>query len=215
MAVSQSTTRYTKREIHKESKIAEGQFIHDLDQGFKQGDTWEVADRLFTVENALDDDGHFVLKKGFDEDDRVKIMAYLTFFETLYLLIEQHVISMAEVDQLFRRRFFKAVMNKDIQDLELVRHYYGYTNIYLLDAQWRMYLQRTSKHGLDQLATIRKHGVALDEAHDAFWARPENRADWREFESKCGEELCDTYEKVIALGGGEMPRKLRKVSSTC
>lgn len=196
-------------QIYKESKIAEGQFIHELDNSFKSDDIWEIANRLFTVEDALDDEGHFVVKKPLEDGDQAKIMAYLTFFETLYLLIEQNVISMAEVDQLFRRRFFKATMNREIQELELVKHYYGYTNIYLLDAQWRRYLEKLSRRGTNQLATIVKHGVSLEDAHNAFWSRPENLEYWADFEKKCDEELCNTYEKVVRLGGGRLPRKRR------
>lgn len=197
-------------QIYKDSKIAEGQFIHDLDNSFKSGDTWEVANRLFTVKDTLDDEGHFVVQEPFQDGEQAQIMAYLTFFETLYLLIEQNVISMAEVDQLFRRRFFKATMNREIQELELVRHYYGYTNIYLLDAQWRRYLEKLSRHGKDQLATIAKHGTSLQEAHDAFWSQPENATYWADFKEKCGEQLCGTYEEVVELGGGRLPRRARK-----
>lgn len=194
-------------QIYKESKIAEGQFIHDLDTSFKCGEIWGVAQRLFTVEDYLDEDGHFIVKEPLRNDEQVDIMAYLTFFETLYLLMEQNVISMADVDQLFRRRFFKATMNREIQELELVKHYYGYTNIYLLDAKWRRYLEKLSRHGTDHLATIAKHGVSLEEAHSEYWSRPENIEYWNEFKEKCGEELCDTYEKVVRLGGGRLPRK--------
>ncbi len=189
-------------QIHKESKIAEGEFIHNLDQSFKQGDTWEVATRLFSVEDELVE-GRCATKEGFCEQDRAKIMAYLTFFETLYLLVEERVIKMSEVDQLFRRRFFKATMNKDIQNLELVKHYYGYTNIYLLDLMWRQYLSKKTKgrRSADQLATISKHGITLKQAHDEFWSQDENRAHWDMNEGASGDKLCGTYIEVVELGG--------------
>lgn len=196
-------------QIYKESKTAEGEFLHNLDESFKHEEIWCIAERLFDVEDELDENGRFVLKRPFQESERVKMMAYLTFFETLYLLIEQHVVTMDEIDQLFRRRFFKAVMNEDIQRHELVRNYYGYVNIYLLDLKWREYLVKHSKEGSDQIATITKHGKALCSAHRDFWRDPENSRLVRSFEER-GESLCETYEKVIELGGVALSHRQRR-----
>ncbi len=193
-------------QIYKESKTAEGEFLRNLDESFKHEEIWCIAERLFDVQDGLDENGRFVLKRPFQESERVKMMAYLTFFETLYLLVEQHVVTMDEVDQLFRRRFFKAVMNEDIQRHELVRNYYGYVNIYLLDLKWREYLVKHSKKGSDQLATITKHGKALSSAHHDFWQDPENSRLAGSFEER-GELLCKTYEDVIRMGGITLTRK--------
>lgn len=178
-------------QIYKESKIAEGEFLHNLDESFKHEEIWCIAKRLFDVKDELDERGRFVLKHPLQEDERIQMMAYLTFFETLYLLMEQKVVTMDEIDQLFRRRFFKAVMNEDIQRYELVRNYYGYVNIYLLDYKWREHLRKKSK-STDGLETIKKHGRLLSNAHNDFWK---------------GQKDGISYAGVLEMGGRKLNRR--------
>lgn len=171
-------------QIHKESSISEGDFIRKLNSDFEKGDTLELSKKLFNVKEHLSDDKKFVLNDPITKDDRPRMMAYLTFFETIYLLLEQNVISMWEIDHLFRRRFFKCVMNSDIQKIELVRYYYGYVNVYLLYRKWMKYLSEEEK----ELLLV--HGTPLDVAHDKYWK--EHSQDW-----ELNEPLLDTFEKVV------------------
>ena len=75
--------------------------------------------------------------------DKPAIVAYLTFFEIVYRLINSDVIHMDVVDDLFRSRFFRAAHHVDVQDLELLPDADGYRNIYELEQLWLSYLHRS------------------------------------------------------------------------
>jgi len=88
-----------------------------------------------------------------EEADRAAVVEYLTFFETLYILMNRDVVNISMIDDLFAYRFFSAVNNKDIQDMELVKDAIYYKNIYRLDNLWH-------KHRFEQ-GTVKDEESAL------------------------------------------------------
>lgn len=107
--------------------IAEGEFITTLNEGFSSNcDLKAVYGKLI--------DGADIGKS-----DRTAIVEYLTFFETIYLLLERDVIDIRLIDDLFRYRFFLAVNNEQVQDLELLPDARFYRNIYTLHDMWIRY----------------------------------------------------------------------------
>lgn len=65
---------------------------------------------------------------------------YLTFFETIYLMVKTNTIDMVLIDELFRYRFFIMVNNYSIQNEELLPYGYSYSNIVELYNLWIDYL---------------------------------------------------------------------------
>lgn len=80
-----------------------------------------------------------------EEEDRSSIMIYLTFFETLFRLMERDVIDIRLLDDLFRYRFFIVVNNKDVQAMELLPDAPYYRNIYTMDFLWIEYIRKKHK----------------------------------------------------------------------
>ena len=70
---------------------------------------------------------------------RVHISNYLTFFESIYLLIEQKTIDISKLDNLFGYRFFLAVHNEMVQKKKLVGQPGNFKNIYKLEKLWMEY----------------------------------------------------------------------------
>lgn len=71
---------------------------------------------------------------------------YLTFFETIYLLTQNNVISFDMIDDLFSYRFFLAVHHKFVQQTKLQAQPQNFKNIFILEKQWFEYRKRRGKN---------------------------------------------------------------------
>ena len=108
-------------EMKRSKDMAEGQFISSLNQDFLGNeDIKRLYEKLVAGSEIL-------------EEDRVKIVEYMTFFETVFLLLDRGVLALDLTDDLFYYRFQVAVNNKDIQSMELLPDAQYYVNIYTLD----------------------------------------------------------------------------------
>ena len=96
------------------------------------------------------------------EEDRVNVVEYLTFFETVYILYKRGLADLGVLDDLFSYRFFIAVNNPDIQRMELISDAPYHKNIYTLDHIWSSYR--------------RKHGKAVDEERALSNCNPDYRS---------------------------------------
>lgn len=67
-----------------------------------------------------------------------EVSQYLTFFETLYVLVKEHSVSIDEFDDLFGYRFFLAVNDDDIWNIKLSNHN-NFKNIYEFEYRWFNY----------------------------------------------------------------------------
>ena len=120
-------------EMKRSKDMAEGEFITSLNQSFLSGDDVKGLYRKLINNEEI------------TEDDKLSIVEYLTFFETIFLLINRDVISIKLVNDLFYYRFNIAIKNKYIQQLELIPDAKYYTNIYTLDYIWRKYRKKKFK----------------------------------------------------------------------
>lgn len=130
-------------EMKRSKDMAEGQFISSLNQDFLGNeDIKRLYEKLVAGSEIL-------------EEDRVKIVEYMTFFETVFLLLDRGVLALDLTDDLFYYRFQVAVNNKDIQSMELLPDAQYYVNIYTLDNM--LYKYRTRKHKeLPKSGTLRQ-----------------------------------------------------------
>lgn len=116
-------------QLRDTKKIEEAQFILNLNQSFV---TNELYSRVYTE-----------LEKGEAAQlTPVEISNYLTFFESIYLLLQQDVISMSVLDDLFQYRFFLAVHNPEVQRIKLIDRPQNFRNIYCLENDWIAYRQK-------------------------------------------------------------------------
>lgn len=118
----------------KESKdVAVGEFITNLNNSFQDNDD------IKSIYKKL------IKNERITEEDQCAVVEYLTFFETIYLLLDRNVLNMKFIDDLFSYRFFAAINNKDIQDMEIIKDADSYMNIYTLDYLWRNYRKKIGK----------------------------------------------------------------------
>lgn len=78
-------------------------------------------------------------------EKRESIINYLTFFESIYIMMQEGCLNIQLLDELFGRRFFMVVNNKTVQDMELAVNSEYYTNIYKLYDIWKAYRIKQEK----------------------------------------------------------------------
>lgn len=115
-------------EVRLTKRIAQAEFIRDLQTGFSSDENIGALWRKL------------LLKEPIPVEDRALISSYLTFFETLGLLLDRGAIELKLVDDLFRNRFFTAVGNPDILRQTLISQAGAFANIHRLIADWHEHL---------------------------------------------------------------------------
>ncbi len=109
-------------------KIQEAEFILNLNQSFV--DNEQYASVYTKLENRTGTEA---------PPTYIEISNYLTFFETVYLLLKEEVITINVLDDLFGYRFFLAVHNEQVQNMKLVTSPKNFRNIYWLEKAWMSY----------------------------------------------------------------------------
>lgn len=116
-------------QLRDSRKAQEGEFIMNLNMSFVQNENYSRAYTEF--------------EKGDEAKiSRVEISNYLTFFEAIYLLLIDGVISIKILDDLFAYRFFLAVHNTMVQKIKLVDNPGNFRNIYRLEKKWIDYRRK-------------------------------------------------------------------------
>lgn len=116
-------------EVRLTKRIAQAEFIRDLNDGFTSNAN---IDELWRK---------LLLGEPITPADRHRVSTYLTFFETMQLLIMRDVIDFRLIDDLFRNRFFTAVGDPGIQSTALIRDGSSFANIHLLIRNWHHHLR--------------------------------------------------------------------------
>lgn len=115
-------------EVRLTKRLAEAEFIRDLQTGFASdaniGELWRKL----------------LLKEEVTAGDRTLVSSYLTFFETLYLLLRKQALDLALTDDLFRNRFFTAVGDRGVLKTALVKEAGSFANIHELIGLWHDHL---------------------------------------------------------------------------
>ena len=69
-------------------------------------------------------------EESFSEEDDILILNYLTFFESMYIMVINNVLSMEMLDELFGRRFFVVVNSIKIQEKDLKKNHLYFAPVY-------------------------------------------------------------------------------------
>ena len=122
-------------QLNRENDVTLGSFILELNAGFNDnGRIQEVYTKLKLYEGTKSD--QYLIK----EDDRAKLDEYLVFFETISVLNKRGVVSMDILDEMFGYRFFIAMNNSYVQEVEIfptgLDNYEALIELY---KEWRKY----------------------------------------------------------------------------
>lgn len=115
-------------EVRLTKRLAQAEFIRDLQTSFSSDanicELWRKV----------------LLDEEITGADRAMVSSYLTFFETLHLLVDKGTLDLGLTEDLFRNRFFKAVGNQGVLETALVKEAGSFANIHNLIATWHDYL---------------------------------------------------------------------------
>lgn len=124
-------------QLKRERDLMEAQFLMDYNNTF-------ITNEAFTsVQKLLED-----YKKGLVgrqeilNFDRQTLINYLVYLEALAALINKNVLSFSIIDNLFSYRFFIALNNPVVQELELIEDAEFYRGCYILHNNWTKYKKK-------------------------------------------------------------------------
>ena len=133
------------RQLDDSKEIARADFLVELNNAFVNN---EGNLQLYT---ALQDcyDGKCEHKDRCAHDcvidlPKVVVSNYLTFFETVYLLICNGVVTFEMIDDLFAYRFFLAVHSDFVQQEKLAAQPENFKNIFCLEHKWLTYRSKVA-----------------------------------------------------------------------
>ena len=138
-------------QLGAEKKVTCSQMLSDLNFRFIEN---ERLMKLYSeLEHAYKDPTYHLV---IDNNDPNKVhdndlMGYLTFYETLNEYVDNGVLEIGQMNDLFGDRFFKLIHNIDIQEKELYSEPSSYVNIFELYGKWINYRTALEKKGLGRL----------------------------------------------------------------
>lgn len=119
-------------ELNESQNLSGGTFVTELSESFVDNEA------IMSLYKKLE------LNQPIADEDTVDIVAYLTYYETMYVLLKKNAVDLPLLDDLFAYRFMLALNNPHIRRISLVRYGYAYVNIYKLEKKWCSYKKVTS-----------------------------------------------------------------------
>lgn len=135
------------KQLSDSKEIARADFITELNCSFVENSSYTSLYNY--LQNCLDgvcdctdctEEGHCTLQV-----EKGDISNYLTFFETMYLLIKQGAVSFEMMDDLFAYRFFLAIHSQLVQEKKLCVQPENFKNIYRLENEWLKFRRKRGK----------------------------------------------------------------------
>ena len=168
-------------------RLQEASFLIDLNKTFVENETYtKMYEHL---ENN---------RKGIKNEEKLKsyeVSQYLTFFETLYILVRDHATDIDDFDDLFAYRFFLAINDDEVWDLKL-KHENNFKNIYELERRWFNY---RAAHGIQILG--KKYNIndpTILEAKKIAYNIRYNDLTIKKANSKTVDEILNFQEEIFS-----------------
>lgn len=121
-------------QLKGERDIKEAEFLMNYHSNFVSNDTFT------TIQQKLED--YYKERCGSEviyEIDRQDLINYLVYLKGLAALLNKGVLHISTIDDLFSYRFFIAVNNPIVQELELIPDAQYYKGCYVLHRRWTRY----------------------------------------------------------------------------
>lgn len=146
------------QQLRDSKEIARATFITEINRAFVENEHYiklydafqDCRDKKckFCTDGSCRRTASSICKLPFPKSD---VSNYLTFFETIYLLTKNNVISFEILDDLFAYRFFLAVHHKFVQQTKLKIQPQNFKNIFVLEKIWLKYREKQGKYWVDSV----------------------------------------------------------------
>ena len=145
-------------QIRKSKLIGQSSFTVEISKYFY--DVPGMNSFVHKLGRAADvDNTEYEVKK----EERPILIKYLNYLKTMATLVNEHVLSIETLNNVFAYEFFIVVNNKSVQELELQPYSEFYSEIYDLYEDWTKYRKKhnlpelSDEHPLDKLPEYRKY----------------------------------------------------------
>lgn len=132
-------------QLSSENDVTLGSFILELNAGFTGNERIQTVYTKLKLYEGTKNEAYII-----QEEDRANLDEYLVFFETVSVLNKKGVISLNTLDEMFGYRFFIAMNNAFVQDVEIfptgLDNYEALIELY---KEWYKYRQK--KGGLKSM----------------------------------------------------------------
>lgn len=127
----------------KSTDTARAEFVLNLQQDFTDSEKFSELFEMCWLNYNEEVDNEQLLE--YLNRNKENLLNYLTFFESVYLMKKQGVITIELLDELFGRRFFIVVNNLTVQEFDLAKNSNYYSNIFYLYKDWSEYRIKSLK----------------------------------------------------------------------
>lgn len=141
-------------ELKESRDLSEGSFVSGLSDSFNNNAAIQCLYKKLELGQEI------------TEDDSTNIVAYLTYYETIYVLLKKRAIDISLINDLFAYRFRLALDNDTVRRISLVRYDSAYVNIYKLEREWCTYSKKESileQHNPNYSIILRGNKMKRDE----------------------------------------------------
>ena len=133
-------------QVRETRALKKGSFLLELDSTFDVHHN-QLLEKLMKDTKAKSN-GQLSESSYISKEDLIHFVAYLTFFEILFQLLDKKLLIFKDVDDLFGYRFFIAIENDIIQDEDLCKDRQDYRNIFRLHKLWSDFRKSNQREGL-------------------------------------------------------------------
>ena len=127
-------------QFKKDKEIDQASFMIEFHESFYS------IDGNSEILNILDEQANGNFKDDLTDKKYYKsVMGYLGWIRTLCSLIENDVLEIKKVDEIFSYKFFALTNNKQVQDVELVTNSKYYEIVYRVHQKWSDYKRKNNK----------------------------------------------------------------------
>lgn len=130
-------------QIRKSKLIEQSSFTIEISKYFYE--VPGISDLIHKLGWASDvEDSEYVVKQS----DRPTLIKYLNYLKTVATLVDDKVVTVETLNNVFAYEFFIVLNNKSVQEMELTPFFEFYTDIFELYYQWMKY---RSKKGFENV----------------------------------------------------------------
>ncbi len=120
-------------QLKKETDIKEAEFLMNFNF------TFITTEKFVRMEKRLEHARKSGEPMTFTDEERQELIDYLVYLESFAPLVLKKMVRLEVIDDLFGYRFFIAVNNKDVQELELCPEAQYYRGCFKLYQEWKAY----------------------------------------------------------------------------
>lgn len=132
-------------QLKKNKEINEAQFVIEIFEQFRS------HNKLFAKINPYEERDNKL-----SSADKSEIVSLLSFYESIYYLLDKKVISFETINDSFGYTFFSLVHHEYVQESEVVNYSEYYKTIYKLHNKWAKYRKSKNQKIVGQVNSLEK-----------------------------------------------------------